>query len=328
MYKTIATKLKDISKHRLIFVGGEEEYFISNARKGVIKEHQNLPLVTLENPSISEIQTELSTQDLFSETKLILIENFEFVETTTKKKLENKEIEELLSSLENNDQHIVVFVNANKIDKRRKITKDLIKNSYFIDCKSLAKREFSSFLSFLIKKYELNISSSLQSKLSFHLSEVDLMLLDKEFEKLSLYPDSINEGNIYELLSVSNQEKVFALMDFIVAGKIKEALDTFDNLLFNKESEYMIYSFLSNQFTHILKIKMIKEDKSLIDIPKQLKIHPFMAKNLEKSSQRYTLSELISMQSLLLETDINIKEGVTDSIEAVRYLIMSLTNHS
>ncbi len=325
MYPSFQKKfLKDVESKKLFIIAGEDDYFRFESKKHLLNLFKELPVATLIKPSLDEVESELSTFDLFADEKVILVEDFEFISTTSNKKIEDADMKRILDVFSKSDNIVIVY-NDGKLDKRKKISKEMLKLFHFIDCSPIGKKEMQPFLEYLNNQHNTGLPKNVIQDLSIYLEEGDLYLINKEFEKLALYPDKISKENIYEMLSINNNQKIFDLMDKMIAGNTSQSIAIYDNLLFNKQSEYQIYHFLSSQFTHLLKIKMIKESKSGIDIAKTLGIHPFMAKKLEQSSKSFSLDGLMNTQKLLLETDLKIKQGLAESVEAVRFLILSIT---
>ena len=325
MYQPFQKKFfNNIDGKKLFIVSGEDDYFKYESKKYLLSLFQDLPVNILTKPSIEDVESELSTFDLFSDEKVIFVEDFDYISTTGSKKIEESEIGKIINAFSKSD-NIVIIYNDGKLDKRKKFSKELLKIFHFIDCTPLTKKEIGPFLEYLNKKHETGLPKNVIQDLSVYLEEGDLYLINKEFEKLALYPGKITKDNIYEMLSVNNNQKVFDLVDKMIAGDSASAIAIYDNLLFNKQSEYQIYHFLSSQFTHLLKIKMIKSGSLGVDIPKTLGIHPFMAKKLEQSTKSFSLEGLINIQSLLLETDLKIKKGLAESVDAVRFLILSIS---
>lgn len=324
MYQPFLKKyLESIKNSNTFLISGDEDYFRYHSKKYLLNKFSEFPITNMESPSTEEIFSELCTSDLFSEQKILLIEDFSPL-TSVGKKIDDEEVKNLTKYI-GESEHIVIFFFNNDVDKRKKVTKEIINISHHIECKKIVKKEIVKFLEYLTSKYKLNISQSVLNDLSIYIGETDLMLIEKEFEKLSLFDDSININNIYDIISIPTQQKVFDLMSKIVERNLDKALEIYETLLFNRESEYKIYSFLSSQFTHMLKIKMIRQDGVLLDIPKTLSIHPFMADQLEKYNKNFTLENLCNIQNVLLETDVKIKQGLTNSVNSVKFLIMYIS---
>jgi DNA polymerase III delta subunit len=303
--------LQDISDKKLFLIAGENDYYRINAKKYILNHFSDYPIVKINNATIEAIQLELSMNDLFSEKKIVFIDNFLPITSTSTKKINDDDFKSLLSALENSD-NIIIFCNDN------------VDLSYFIECINIVKKEFIKFLEYLNEKHHLKIKKDVLIELSNHLDEKELLKISKEFEKLSLYQGEINKANIFDLISLSNTFQVFDLVDKLVNKNISMILDIYENLLFNKQSEYMTYHFISGQFSSLLKIKMIDKDKLQIDVPKTIGIHPFAYSKLVDYSKKFTIKQLCNIQACLLDTDFKIKQGIVPSKEAVKFLLLSI----
>lgn len=325
MFKPFFDKnFKKIDKN-IFLVYGDNDYFKFEAKQFIKDTFQDIPINYYENPTFQELETEMGASDLFSDKKMIWIENFSPISSKNKKKVDEVAFLDFVHNLKDTEDIIIFYQNDN-IDKRKKIVKEMMNISNVIECAAIDKKEFAKFIEYLISKHNLQIPKNVVDDIAIHFVECDPFLLYKEFEKLTLYKEPITKDNIYNVLTLHSTKKTFDLIEKIVNRNLNQSLDIYEQLLHEKQAEYLIHSFLSGQFTHMLKIKMIKEDNVMLNIASTLAIHPFMANKLETYSRSFSLQQLIDIQKLLLETDIKIKTGLANSVEAVKFLIMFITN--
>lgn len=310
--------------NKVYLIYGEEDYFIDKEISKIKNEFSDYDLVSydmLEN-NISEALEDALMGSLFSSNKLIICSNCYFL-TGTKCDIDHK-IDDLLKYLTiPSDNILVLTVNSETLDNRKKVVKEL--NKYKV-CKfdKLKPYELNKFVKDYCKNngYKINDDAV---KLFLDKLNDNLYIITSELDKLFLYKDDSNIvlDDVKVVTSRFINTNIFDLINAIVEKNIDKALEVYDDLILVNEEEIKLIVTLANQFRLIYQVKsMFKSGYSEMDISKTLGVHPYRIKlangvNInEKSIIRY-LKEL----SLL---DENIKTGKVDKRSAFFNFILSL----
>ena len=134
---------------------GLENYLIDEKIKEIKNKTKvvddNIISYDLNNDSISSVLVEASTVSMFSEKKLIICDNSQFL--TANKSLSEDELGELTKYLDNSfeDVFIIFIVRDEKVDSRKKITKLITKVSKVYECNKIESYRLSNYISDYIR---------------------------------------------------------------------------------------------------------------------------------------------------------------------------------
>ena len=169
---------------------GLEEFLINN-EISKIKENNNIEDIDivrydLENTKIENIIEDASSISLFSNKKLIIVDNAYIFTGTTNKKLIDKNIDILINYLNNPSDNIIIFkILKEKLDERKKIFK-LFKEKGIV-------KDFNRTSN--INKYVLDMFDNYKidnSNINLLINRVgsNLEILNQEIEKIKQYKDT------------------------------------------------------------------------------------------------------------------------------------------
>lgn len=178
------------------------------------------------------------------------------------------------------------------------------------------------------KKYHSIIFAKLSN------SPKDLFYIENEIEKISLFLHDNSKIDIKEdleiLISDKTEENIFAFTDALGYKNTKLALGKLANLLSSGINEFYIMTMIAFELKNLLIIKDVMDNagvKNSYEIAKLTKQNSFVVgKNLPKV-RLFKLDELKLDYKLLLETDINIKNGKMNSRRAIEMLVVKICNN-
>jgi len=310
--------------NKVYLIYGEEKYFIDRELSKLKEEYNEYELVSydmLEN-NISDALEDALMGSLFSSNKLIICANSFFL-TGSKCDIEHK-IDDLLKYLTiDSDNVLVLTVNSDTLDNRKKVVKEL--NKYNVKkCDKLKPYELNKFIKDYCKDngYKINDDAI---KLFLEKLNDNLYIITSELDKLFLYKDDevINLKDIKLVTSKVINTNIFDLINAIVDKNIDKALEVYDDLLIVNEEEIKLIVTLANQFRLIYQVKtMFKSGYSEIDISKSLGVHPYRIKLA--NGVNVSMSEVIMYLKELSLLDENIKTGKIDKKIGFEKFILSL----
>lgn len=292
----------------------EEE--IKKLSKGI--DEMNISKYDLNNDMLSLALEDAKTISLFSDKKLVIVDNANMFTGSTSK--DSELIEEYLNHI-NENTTLVLIVHNDKLDTRKKITK-LIKKvgkvqefNDELDTTSLVRR--------LFKDYNIDYKT-----IQLFIDRVgnNPLIIQSEINKIKIYKDNdknITEEDILNLTAKLIEIDIFKLIDYIVRKNKEKALELYYEMLKMNEEPIKIVVILANQFRIMYQSKeLLKKGYSEKDIANTLKIHPYRVKLAIQNSRNYTSDILLKNLNALADIDIGIKTGTINKDLALELFIL------
>jgi len=223
---------------------------------------------------------------------------------------------------------IIVFTGSyEKLDERKKITKEMKKNAEILEAKKLNEQELKNWMKqrASYNKVELD-NDALDSLLS--IAGTNLFLLTSEVDKMALYvQDSklITKEIVEELAAKSLEQNIFALVEKIINKRIDEALRIYYDLLKQNEEPLKMLAIITNQFRLIYQVKALaKTGYGQQQIASVLKVHPFRVKLAAGQANRFTDEELTRCISMFAEADYQMKTSGMNKTMIIEMILFKL----
>lgn len=300
---------------------GTEGYLINETRQLLIehvldKEEAefNLSTYDLEETPIEVAIEDAETLPFMGEKRLIFLTNpFFLTGEKGKGKVEHnlKKLETYLK--EPAPYSILVFSGSfEKLDERKKITKELKRNGVLVEAKKLNEAELKSYIKERAALHGVQFEPVAIEEL-LTLIGTNLFMLTSEIDKLALYA---NEGQVITakmvdmLVSRSLEQNIFSLVDKIVHRKVEEAFRIYYDLLKQNEEPIKILSILSGQFRLIYQVKeMSRRGYGQNQIASFIKAHPYRVRLAAGQAKLFREEELADIMKMLAEADYQAKTG-------------------
>lgn len=299
---------------------GTEDFEIEEEIKKLSKDidEMNISKYDLNNDMLSLALEDAKTISLFSDKKLVIVDNANMFTGSTSK--DSELIEEYLNHI-NENTTLVLIVHNDKLDTRKKITK-LIKKvgkvqefNDELDTTSLVRR--------LFKDYNIDYKT-----IQLFIDRVgnNPIIIQSEINKIKIYKDNdknITEEDILNLTAKLIEIDIFKLIDYIVRKNKEKALELYYEMLKMNEEPIKIVVILANQFRIMYQSKeLLKKGYSEKDIANTLKIHPYRVKLAIQNSRNYTSDILLKNLNALADIDIGIKTGTINKDLALELFIL------
>ena len=305
---------------------GTEKFLIDKEIKNIISKNKvdeiNISKYDLEINSLNEILDDANTVSLFSNNKLIIVENAYIFSRVQNKKIDNIEI--LENYLKNSSDTIIIFINNNeKLDNVKKIVK-LIKEKGVI-------KEFNPLknINNTVKNMfdDYKISDSCINLLIDRVGN-SLELLYQEAEKLKTYKINdkiITNKDIEDLVIEKINVDIFKFVDDIINKNKKEAIKTYKELLKLNEEPIKIIALLASKFRLMYQAnKLAKKGYTEESISEMLKVHKYPVHLAILAGYKYNSEILLKYLNDLADLDIGIKTGEKDKELALELFILGL----
>ena len=155
----------------------------------------------------------------------------------------------------------------------------------------------------------------------------DTQAASQEILKLLTYVNfqrPIEEGDVFELTTPTNQSSVFELVDAIGEGR-KRAVQLLHSLLEVSEAQEL-FAMINRQFRLILQAReVINEGGDADRIASELKLAPFLARKLAGQASRYSMPVLEQIYHRLLAMDLAAKTSQMSLETALDVFIAEIT---
>ncbi|WP_281202234.1 DNA polymerase III subunit delta [Cytobacillus kochii] len=312
-------KAKSFSSVYLLY--GTEPYLINETKQLLINHALlpeeldfNLSTYDLEETPIEVALEDAETFPFMGERRLIILHNPYFL-TADKGKAK---VEHQLNALENylNDPApytILVFSGAyEKLDERKKLTKQIKKSAAVLEAKQLNEKELHVWMRDRASKNGVQIDEE-AINLLLTLSGMNLFMLTSEMDKLALYGSDerrITVEMVDQLVSRSLEQNIFTLVEKVVHRDIEAALRIFYDLLKLNEEPIKILAVITNQFRLIYQVKELsRRGYGQNQIAGYIKTHPFRVKLAAGQARLFSEEELSQIMNILADADYQMKTG-------------------
>jgi DNA polymerase-3 subunit delta len=157
----------------------------------------------------------------------------------------------------------------------------------------------------------------------------DLWSLTGELNKLMTYCEGreINDSDVREISSFAREESIFALVDSVIEGRIKDAQFMLHRMLKYGTAPQQILTMIDRQLAIILKVKELSNGNQQ-EIREKLGLHPrYPLEKTLRQARTFTIPRLRRAFHSLLDTDVAIKIGKYEDDLALDLLIIDLCKH-
>lgn len=313
--------------NKVYLIYGNEKYFIDEQVNKIVSEYKEYDLINYDmcETNINKAVEEVSMISLFSTDKIVICYNALFL-TGIKCDIDH-DIDSLLKFIVNPSTSILVLVvNSDSLDKRKKVVKELQKYAEVKECDKLKENELLSFIKKRCVDNGYEINNDALNKFVLLLND-NLYVINSELDKLFIYKEDdkvISISDIDICTSRMLNDNIFDLVDAIVKKDINRSLALYDDLIILNEEEIKLIVILANQFRLIFQVKeMFKTGYNEFDIAKKLDIHPYRVKLANNVGIDGMQALKYLKESSKLDADI--KTGVLDKRVGFLEFILNLT---
>ena len=275
----------------------------------------------LETTNLREIIDDASTISMFSDKKIIVVENAFFL-------CANKNIDDL-ELLENYINHpnintYMIFVSlTEKIDTRKKITKLLGTNGVIQELNKIDENYLVNY----VKDY-LDENNYKMEDVNYFIENVSSNLYDikNELDKLMMYKldeKYITNSDVDNTTIKMMDEEIFTLTDSIILKDTIKSLNLLEEFLNKNYDEVYIIMLLASQFRFLFQVKRLyNKNKSEGEIARTLGVNPYRVKFSLKKIYAYSETMILDYIKQIAKMDHDIKLGLIDKKLALELFII------
>lgn len=158
----------------------------------------------------------------------------------------------------------------------------------------------------------------------------DLWLLSGELDKLMIYcgEREITEKDVKEVTSFVREENIFALVDAVLDGRVKEAQLMLHRMLNYGTAPQQIMGMIERQLSIILRVKELSRELPPMEVKAKLGLSPkYPLDKTIKQAKNFTIPRLRRAFHCLLDTDVAIKTGKYEDYLALDLMVIDLCRH-
>lgn len=300
LLKTLATG-QTLSNVYVIL--GQADYFQRRLKRGfkqqVPAEEQTMNFASydMDTVPLAVALDDAMAAPFFGERRVVCIDNPQFLTGETKKQKVEHDIDSLQKYLESPmpSTMLVFFAPYDKLDARKKVTKQLKKVATMVEINQFSERDVRQFVTDQLKQDGYTMEPAALNDL-IQRTDADLTLIMSELPKLELYtlPEkTITQAAISGLVTQTLTQNVFDLVNRVLAKNTAGAVTLYRELLQAKEEPLKINAILQGQFRLLIQTKVLaKQGYSQGKLASILKVHPYRIKLALQTHRRFQLTDL------------------------------------
>ena len=255
--------------------------------------------------NISRLIEDLDTINFLSNKKIIIGTNAFFLSSDKTKSTIEHNLDLLEHYLDNpNPDNILILVTDN-IDKRKKITANILKKCELIE-------EITDINSLIKKRLEDYKMDNMAINKLLEYCRNDNERVFNELEKLKLYKDDkiITSKDVEEIVTPTLDDNIFHFVDSILSGNKEYAFKLYHNFILHGEQVVHMLILISNKIRLIYQVKVLSnKGNSDQAISKLLKVHEYPVKLAREAGYKYSEKYLLEILKKLADLDLDIKSG-------------------
>ncbi len=318
--QTLNEDIKTGQFKRVYLLFGEEA-FLKQSYKRKLKEAitggdtMNYHYFQGKGLDVKELISLGDTMPFFGEKRLILVEDSGFFKAAA---------DELAAWLPAMPETTCLLFVEEAADKRSKLYKRVKELGYAAEMKRQDSAHLSRWAASILARNGRKVTSATMN-LFLERTGDDMEQIWMELEKLISYTmgsDVITPEDVEAVTSVQVSNRIFEMVSAMVAGKTKQAMGLFQDLLSLKEPPMRILFLIARQFNQLLQVKeLTAQKKGRSEIAARLKVPPFVAGKLSAQAGAFSAEELLGLVNECVEAEEAVNTGRMDGRLAVELLL-------
>ena len=302
-YSEFTKQIKSGTVDRVYLIDGSQDYLSDKIKRTfteLIPEEEramNMSTYDMEETPLSNAVEDAVSMPFFGEKRLVMISHPYFLTATKKKSKIDHDLDELIEYLQHPQEStiMVIFAAYEKLDARKKITKQIKKLATVVSIGNPTENEAKAIIKSEVAKAGCGIDDAALEKL-LELTSGNLTKMMNEIPKLTIYNQQskrIDSESVAALVSKSMEQNVFDLVNTVLAKQPTKSLDIYHQLLLENDEPIRINAVLIQQFRLLIQVMILKKHGySQGNIASSLKVHPYRVKLALQSIRKFSYEEL------------------------------------
>ena len=281
---------------------------------------------------LNELASIINTYPFFSGQSLVVLKDEKLLAAKAESEARKQQLDKLADILSDIPDYCTVLVSASKLDKRTKLFKALKKTALMCECASIKLNNLSQWLDGQAAAYGARWSFDAVGKIIEYLQPVDkipLKLLQQEIAKLAVYAGERREWtaeDVESIFSALPEASSFAIINALGKRNLPEVL-----VLLAAEKKKgtnvlplcALITFKLRQMLQYLELSSRGFDYK--GIVAELKLNPYVAKNLQREVRGFTAQALTKALLELAQLNIDLRKGGRDYARLEEILLQLLS---
>ena len=281
---------------------------------------------------LNELASIINTYPFFSGQSLVVLKDEKLLAAKAESEARKQQLDKLADILSDIPDYCTVLVSASKLDKRTKLFKALKKTALMCECPSIKLNNLSQWLDGQAAAYGARWSFDAVGKIIEYLQPVDkipLKLLQQEIAKLAVYAGERREWtaeDVESIFSALPEASSFAIINALGKRNLPEVL-----VLLAAEKKKgtnvlplcALITFKLRQMLQYLELSSRGFDYK--GIVAELKLNPYVAKNLQREVRGFTAQALTQALLELAQLNIDLRKGGRDYTRLEEILLQLLS---
>ena len=304
-------------------ITGKEQVFIKEIQKSfkeimsAEEREMNFSNFDLEEVSIADLINEAISAPFFGERRLVFAQHPYFLTGEKAKNVIEQNVDLLIKYIQDPTPStiLVIFASYDKLDARKKITKQLKKLATVVDAGQMEGTALNRTVKADLNKAGYEIDPDALGLL-INKTKGNYSLITNQLDKLKLYSlqtKKIDQTAVNELVPQSLEDNVFDLTTQILNKNIYKAEELYDQFLLQKIDPILLVAIIISQLRLLIQIQILSE-KGLSEgtIAKNLRLNPYRVKYSYRQAKALNRKRLQVMYSDCVNLDYQIKSGQGD----------------
>ncbi|GAY74125.1 DNA polymerase III subunit delta [Lentilactobacillus kosonis] len=304
-YSEFMRQIKNNPPAGVYLIDGFQDYLSDKIKQSftqLIPEEErsmNLSVFDMEETSLSNAIEDAVSMPFFGEKRLVMINHPFFLTGTKKKSKIDHDVDELIEYINHPQEStiMVIFAAYDKLDSRKKITKQLKKLATVVSIGQPSENETKAIIKNEVAKAGCAIDDAAIDKL-MELTSGNLTKMMNEIPKLTIYNNDtkrIDSKSVATLVPKSMEQNVFDLVNTVLDKQPTKSLEIYHQLVLESDNPIQINAVLIQQFRLLIQVMVLKQHgSSQGNISSSLKVHPYRVKLALQSIRRFAYEELTS----------------------------------
>lgn len=294
----------------IYIISGVEPYLINEELSKILSKYTDFSSVSkYDNPKKDELQEILDScyeQGLFSNSSAVIVKDPSFLIKKEENELISKIVEYCRNPLYETD--LVFYTLENKFNERLSIYKEISSNAQVIKFNQYKKNDFISYCKSVVKETKLKINKYGLDTL-INACNNSISLFHENLNVLCLYPDEIDDKVVKALITYSDEEDVFNLINAIINKKHSLALTYARKITKNSDNLFGLIALLSSQLRFLYNVSYYRNNnKNNSEIMDLLNISsPYRLDKAFETLRNVSEKEILSLLDNLADLDYKLK---------------------
>ena len=327
-------ELKAGTVHNVYLFYGPEAYIRRSAlaaleKKVLMPGLESMNRTVMSAPSAQAVIENCETLPMMSDYRLIIVQDCALLESG-KAKDEAQDGELLTAYLPRvPETTCLVFDVSGTMDKRKKLSRALLALPGAVSFDALDDAQLTRWIGQTLRPMGKRMDRAACEALAFT-SGRDLTLLHSELEKLAAYAgerEQITAQDVERIATHTAECTVFAMVDALSAGKVKDAFELLGVLLSSGEQRIGILAMITRHYRQMMHLCAMQAERvPQAQAAKTLGIPPFALNRLSRQIGRRSYDVLKACVNLCVQTDYDIKRGALREDAALERLMLLLAD--